>query len=59
MKMFGFELKTESGKRMEGYTYAAVFEEVVNLIQRLTNEFVPELWIYPLEEENNTTFYSL
>ena len=59
MKIFGFEFKTESGKRMEGHTYAADFEEVVNLIQRLTNEFVPELRIYPLEKENNTTFYPL
>jgi len=59
MKIFGFEFKTESGKRMEGYTYAADFKGVVNLIQQLTNEFVPELWIYPLEKENNTTFYPL
>ena len=59
MKIFGFEFRTESGERMEGHTYAADFEEVVNLIQRLTNEFVPELRIYPLEKENNTTFYPL
>ena len=50
MKIFGFEFKTESGKRMEGHTYAADFEEVVNLIHRLTDEFVPELQIYPLEK---------
>ena len=39
MKIFGFEFKTESGKRMEGHTYAADFEEVVNLIgdQKLIN----------------------
>lgn len=59
MKIFGFEFKTESGERMEGHTYAADFEEVVSLIHRLTDEFVPELRIYPLEKENNTTFYPL
>jgi hypothetical protein len=59
MKIFGFEFRTESGERMEGHTYAADFEEVVNLIHRLTDEFVSELWIYPLEKENDTTFYLL